>query len=1019
MKLKLSTILIIVAMIASIGVVNATTHTNNVTIANLQEISDSIPKMDSQISTATTQNDPIGQYAIVAKNYDEFAQLLKVFNPIKVYPYIQTIVIDAMKSEAMALQTVYPGRVLDMKIINQMEIPKIPEIPSSISLDTENPKDEDFLGVSGLWDMGYHGENVVVGVIDNGVDFTHPGLVGQKNNTVRFNKNPFTNETAEPCRTHGTPVTGTIASTGKTSDGSVNPDYRGMAYASKIYSLEMGCSSDGETVIGDMLGALNKVVAENQTIKVVNLSLGSPVNYMSPIVDKVIQAGIVLVAAAGNEGPKEYTVSYPGGSINSIGVGAISYSNLIAPFSSIGPLPGMIYKPDVVAQGASIYSTVLGGGYDQISGTSFSSPYTAGAIATLISALQANNIKYNPGLIKAAILETAVHLPNIAEIKQGQGRPNITGAYDLITSAKLASDNIPQLVSFTPKIGDFMKDVLFKTYRDVSYDIPITMIASHPLNVSISITGDLDSIVSVDTSSITDIGSQVIYLHVNTTGKTDGDYTGSLIMSLGDYSTQAEFTITVNGAATGKILMDLGHTTWDNAGQDLITGTNTGVMSTLARNRGYWIQEYSGDLSQLDLSQYDVIWLPDPSDLASEDISGAIIQPLLFTQNELDAVNNYVNNGGSLFVDFNGYIYDDQYDYYYGTNATEINRLIGLFGITTSTEAIIMGGSEHPSALYNFTAPVGSVTKIAFLGNYLDVSGDAKVLSNDNTGDTIAINDVINGGRVLVTSTNFWLDNNGAAGLYSEKTQNVKFSNNVWDWLTSSNQVKFISSKVEGNTITGQYQVIENGVPATSSSVKLFANSNIASQTITAKSLGDGKFEFTYTGEEEGKYVFQVAIGKDYARWELNVDKSGPIVIPDESNANMTGFDANTNLYLTFFAKDNITELTKSSFEFKLDDSDIDPQYYSYTYNPEKYQLVVGLMSDILTNTNQHWYKLTIKATDANGISSITNYYFYVGKNAPEPLVNNNSSETTKSPISLLPMILSIVGVAIFIRKRK
>lgn len=216
------------------------------------------------------------------------------------------------------------------------------------------------------------GKNKVkVAVIDGGVDAKHPEL----KNKIVANKNamdPIKKGLPDP---HGTHVAGIIAAEKGNGVGGF-----GIAPNSDIVSIDVFSRS---WFVTDYTIAEGILEAIRQKAKVINMSLGT--YYPSPIlqdaVKKAIDAGITVVAAAGNDGAS--ITNYPASFDGVISVGAANSRNELADFSTYGP------SVDVVAPGHQVYSSVYDpdkqSSFAEMSGTSMSSPVVAGAVSLLLS----------------------------------------------------------------------------------------------------------------------------------------------------------------------------------------------------------------------------------------------------------------------------------------------------------------------------------------------------------------------------------------------------------------------------------------------------------------------------------------------------------------------------------------------------------------------------------------------------------------------------------------------------------
>ncbi|HHY91204.1 MAG TPA: S8 family serine peptidase, partial [Clostridiales bacterium] len=188
----------------------------------------------------------------------------------------------------------------------------------------------------------------------------------------------------------------------------------------------------------DILAGIQWVVdnKDKYNIKVLNMSFGSPADkiyHQDPLAkaaSAAVSSGLTVVAAAGNNGPNQGTITSPGNSPSVITVGAAddnrttSYEDdFVAEFSSRGPAPGGVAKPNLVAPGVDIISlSNKGNAYTSQSGTSMATPMVAGAAALLYE-------KYpnlSPSEVRSRIIRTAIPIQG-NRFAQGAGILNIQG----------------------------------------------------------------------------------------------------------------------------------------------------------------------------------------------------------------------------------------------------------------------------------------------------------------------------------------------------------------------------------------------------------------------------------------------------------------------------------------------------------------------------------------------------------------------------------------------------------------
>lgn len=230
---------------------------------------------------------------------------------------------------------------------------------------------------------GFKGAGIKVAIIDSGIDYNHPELKDNYKggyNFVADNTDPYDDDTIS----HGTHIAGIIAAKDN-GTGVVGVAPEASLYAVKVFGAN-GAGGELSMIIAGIEWAI-----ENK-MNVVNLSGGidATLAQMMPEVFKPLQDvcdlayknGIVLVAAAGNTG--NGTVSIPAAYGSVIAVSAIDQNNQRAVFSrfessSFGP------EIELTAPGTDIKSTVKGGGYALLSGTSQAAPHVSGAAAAILS----------------------------------------------------------------------------------------------------------------------------------------------------------------------------------------------------------------------------------------------------------------------------------------------------------------------------------------------------------------------------------------------------------------------------------------------------------------------------------------------------------------------------------------------------------------------------------------------------------------------------------------------------------
>uniref|UniRef100_UPI001303A8FE S8 family serine peptidase n=1 Tax=Microbulbifer agarilyticus TaxID=260552 RepID=UPI001303A8FE len=255
----------------------------------------------------------------------------------------------------------------------------------------------DQIGVPAVWEMqdgsgsSVTGEGMTVAILDTGIDYTHPDLGGCFGDGCKVSAGwDFVNDDGDPMddHSHGTVVAGVVAADGTlqgVAPGATLHAYKvldenGVGWDDQIIAgIERAVDPDGDPMTDD-------------AVDVINLSLGGwggSSAAVSLAANAAMQAGVVVVAAAGNDGPWLNSIKAPGSATDVVTVGAVDDSGTRANFSSRGLFgTGLdrqsdVVKPELMAPGVDIYTTDLGGNYASYSGTSLAAPHVAGAAALL------------------------------------------------------------------------------------------------------------------------------------------------------------------------------------------------------------------------------------------------------------------------------------------------------------------------------------------------------------------------------------------------------------------------------------------------------------------------------------------------------------------------------------------------------------------------------------------------------------------------------------------------------------
>ena len=308
-------------------------------------------------------------------------------------------------------------------------------------------------GASTGWSKGLLGQGVGVAVIDTGIS-PMPDFAGR----LVHGPDLSGEGTAIDSYGHGTVMAGVIGGSGGDSLLRSGGSFTGVAPRATLVSVK-AAGRNGVVDVATILQGMHWVAAykDQYNIRVLNLSWGTgstqhhsldPLNYA---VQRLWRMGIVVVVAAGNSGPQTGSVTKPGDDPMVITVGAFDdkqntepADDSVSSWSSRGPTPAGLRKPDILAPGRSLIATRSYGSYveatypkAQVSPSYIKGSGTSEA-AAVVSGLAALMVQANPALtpdqVKAALKSTATPISGTSVDTQGAGRVQLGAALAAVPS---------------------------------------------------------------------------------------------------------------------------------------------------------------------------------------------------------------------------------------------------------------------------------------------------------------------------------------------------------------------------------------------------------------------------------------------------------------------------------------------------------------------------------------------------------------------------------------------------------
>ncbi len=521
------------------------------------------------------------------------------------------------------------------------------------------------LDVESLWNAGYNGTGITVAVIDSGADGTHPDLVGKLSGFYdlvndQSDMDPSNGIDAYDDNGHGTACTWLITGSGVGTDYA----YTGLAVGAQVLVIK---TLDSSGAAEDSVIAQGIEYAITAGVDIISLSVGgewldSPLfsDASSDAAKTAVEEGIVVVVAAGNSGPATNTITSPGIVQEVITVGASIGATDVVSFSSRGPVyrerldpVGAVAKPDILAPGYNILSGITSDAnvyeYPPYNRTQFDADYTiwsgTSASAPQIAAVAALLMDKHPALtpieVKTILMEGATDL-GIDPLEQGYGIVNATKSSEIYTSTSgvitlIAPLRYPTLpgTSQVLIIGDTRDPTnatVISTVNRGSLDIELTG------NASQFVVADSDVTVTTGYSYFS-IGLEVPH---NLPLSALGAYSGTVDLVSGSEiiaSMELNLLITTYG---GRLLVDMGH----HSSTDPDDVSYYRYFSEYLREQGMVISEYPANWRD----DFAVPRAFDGAAIASTEVLMIMDTEESYTQNEIDLIHSFVEDGGTLLI---------------------------------------------------------------------------------------------------------------------------------------------------------------------------------------------------------------------------------------------------------------------------------------------------------------------------------------------------------------------------------
>jgi len=250
-------------------------------------------------------------------------------------------------------------------VISELPIPNDPYIDRQWALNQ--------IRMPELWQITTGSPEILVAVLDTGIDQSHVDLEGKVVAEINLTGSP----TPSDIHGHGTHVAGIIAASSNNGIG-----IAGVAPQCRLMNVKVA-DDRGKCQATALAEGIIWAVDNGASVINISVEIKEPSPELVDAVDYAWNKGVIIIAAAGNEGND--SPIYPAYYENSLAVASIKENDTFAPLSNYGEWV------DVAAPGFKIYSTLPDDSYDYKTGTSFATPYVSGLAALLFNVVTDTN----------------------------------------------------------------------------------------------------------------------------------------------------------------------------------------------------------------------------------------------------------------------------------------------------------------------------------------------------------------------------------------------------------------------------------------------------------------------------------------------------------------------------------------------------------------------------------------------------------------------------------------------------